>query len=197
MKEFKKSLSLYIEKVTSNHINGYLSGDSMKGYLCDMVFAMGYARYNHMTVQKIISDILLKYGIKVIDRIFTTHNYIDFRDFTLRKSAISANKDEVVLIPFNMRDGLAVCTGLGNKEWLNSCSHGAGRKMSRSAAKKTFDMKEFENTMKGVYSTTVNMSTIDESPMAYKDTGEIVRLIKETVKINYMMKPKINIKAAE
>ena len=197
MKEFKKSLSLYIEKATSNHINGYLSGDSMKGYLCDMVFAMGYARYNHMTVQKIISDILLKYGIKVIDRIFTTHNYIDFRDFTLRKSAISANKDEVVLIPFNMRDGLAVCTGLGNKEWLNSCSHGAGRKMSRSAAKKTLDMKEFENTMKGVYSTTVNMSTIDESPMAYKDTDEIVRLIKETVKINYMMKPKINIKAAE
>ena len=58
-------------------------------------------------------------------------------------------------------------------------------------------MKEFENTMKGVYSTTVNMSTIDESPMAYKDTDEIVRLIKETVKINYMMKPKINIKAAE
>ena len=58
-------------------------------------------------------------------------------------------------------------------------------------------MKEFENTMKGVYSTTVNMATIDESLMAYKDTGEIVRLIKETVKINYMMKPKINIKAAE
>lgn len=197
MKEFKKALNLYIENATSKHINGYLSGENMKGYLCDMVFAMGYARYNHMTVQKIIEGILLKYGIKVKERIFTTHNYIDFRDFTLRKSAISANEGETVLIPFNMRDGIAVCTGLGNADWLNSCSHGAGRKMSRSAAKKTLDMKKFENTMKDIYSTTVNRSTLDESPMAYKDTAEIVRLIKETVKIEYMMKPKINIKAAE
>ena len=102
-----------------------------------------------------------------------------------------------MLVPFNMRDGVAICEGKSNSEWLNSCSHGAGRKMSRSEAKKTVSIDEFKNTMKNVYSTTVCQGTIDESPMAYKDTNEIVNLIKETCDIKYMMKPKINIKATD
>ena len=169
----------------------------MNGYLCDMVFAMGYARYNHITIENIIENILKKFGLKVVDKVSTTHNYIDFRDFTLRKSAISANKGEVVLVPFNMRDGVAVCVGKGNSDWLNSCSHGAGRKMSRSAAKKAISLDEYKKSMEGIYTTTANITTIDEAPMAYKDTEEIKSIIVDTVDISYCMKPKINIKAAE
>ena len=96
-----------------------------------------------------------------------------------------------------MRDGVASCEGLSNTEWLNSCAHGAGRKMSRSKAKANVSMDEFKESMKDVYSTTVCKATLDESPMAYKDTDEIKNLISETCKIKFMMIPKINIKAAD
>jgi len=102
-----------------------------------------------------------------------------------------------VLVPFNMRDGVAICGGLSNDEWLCSCAHGAGRKLSRSAAKATLKLDDFKETMKNVYSTTVCEGTIDEAPMAYKDTEEIKELIKQTCKIEYMLLPKINIKAVE
>ena len=197
MKNFKNDLNNYLETKKEGHIKGYLNEDNLKGYLCDMSFCQLYAQYNHMTVQKIIKELLLKYGIKEIRTITSTHNFIDLHDHTLRKSAIRSYEGEEMLVPFNMRDGVAICEGLSNPEWLNSCAHGAGRKMSRTKAKETVSMKEFEESMKNVYSTTVCKGTIDESPMAYKDTNEIKDLIKETCKIKFMMIPKINIKAAD
>jgi len=73
-----------------------------------------------------------------------------------------------VLIPINMRDGSLICIGKGNKDWNYSAPHGAGRLMSRAKAKEVITLKEFKESMKGIYSTTVNKSTIDECPMAYK-----------------------------
>ena len=197
MKEFQKVKDEFIKKIRENHINGYLSGEYMKGYLCDMCFAQLYAQFNHMTVQKTIKELLIKYGIKELRIITSTHNFVDLHDHTLRKSAIRSYIGEEMLVPFNMRDGVAICEGLSNPEWLNACAHGAGRKMSRSKAKAAISMKEFEDSMKNVYSTTVCKGTLDESPMAYKDTTEIKDLITETCKIKFMMIPKINIKAAD
>ena len=197
MKNFKNDLNIYLETKKEGHIKGYLNGDPLKGYLCDMCFCQLYAQYNHMTVRKTIKELLQKYGIKEVRTITSTHNFIDLHDHTLRKSAIRAYEGEEMLVPFNMRDGVAICEGLSNSEWLNACAHGAGRKMSRSKAKEKVTMKEFEESMKNVYSTTVCRGTIDESPMAYKDTNEIKDLIKETCKIKFMMIPKINIKAAD
>ena len=197
MSGFKDALTKYLEKMSEGHINGYLNGEMLKGYLCDMCFCQLYAQYNHMTVQKTIKEILVKYGIKEVRTITSTHNFIDLHDHTLRKSAIRSYAGEEMLVPFNMRDGVAICEGLSNPEWLNACAHGAGRKMSRSKAKEKVSMKEFEESMKNVYSTTVCKGTLDESPMAYKDTNEIKDLIQETCKIKFMMIPKINIKAAD
>ena len=197
MTGFKDALTIYLEDMSEDHIKGYLNGENLKGYLCDMCFAQLYAQYNHMTVQKTIKELLQKYGIKEVRTITSTHNFIDLHDHTLRKSAIRAYEGEEMLVPFNMRDGVAICEGLSNSEWLNACAHGAGRKMSRSKAKANVSMKEFEESMKNVYSTTVCKGTIDESPMAYKDTNEIKDLIQETCKIKFMMIPKINIKAAD
>ena len=196
-KEFQKAKEDFIKGLSVNHINGYLSGEYMKGYLCDMCFAQLYAQYNHMTVQKIIKDILIKYGIKEKRTITSTHNFIDLHDHILRKSAIRAYEGEEMLVPFNMRDGIAICEGLSNSDWLNSCAHGAGRKMSRSKAKQNISIEEYEESMMNVYSTTVCKGTIDESPMAYKDTDEIKKLITDTCVIKHMMIPKINIKAAD
>jgi RNA-splicing ligase RtcB len=69
--------------------------------------------------------------------------------------------------------------------------------MSRSKAKQNITLDEYEESMINVYSTTVCQGTIDESPMAYKDTDEIKNLITDTCVIKHMMIPKINIKAAD
>ena len=197
MKEYKQALDKFIGDINSKHINGYLSGENMKNYLMDMCFCQLYAQYNHITVQNVIKGILQKYGIKEVRTITSTHNFVDLDDHCLRKSAIRAYEGEEMLVPFNMKDGVAICEGLSNTEWLNSCAHGAGRKMSRSKAKSSVSMEEFKESMKDVYSTTVCKATIDESPMAYKNTDEIKNLITETCKIKFMMVPKINIKAAD
>jgi RNA-splicing ligase RtcB len=197
MDTFGDEWNAYLEGIKNNHIKGYLTGDFMKGYLCDMCFAQLYAQYNHLTVQNVIRDLLLKYGIKVTEVITSVHNFIDLQDHILRKSSIRSYVGEKMLVPFNMRDGVAVCEGKSNSEWLNSCSHGAGRKMSRSEAKRTVTLEEFKTTMEGIYSTTVCTGTIDESPTAYKDTNEIANLIVDTCVIKYMMKPRINIKATD
>lgn len=99
------------------------------------------------------------------------------------------------MIPFNMRDGLIICHGKGNEDWNCSAPHGAGRLMSRAAAKELIDLDEFKETMKGIYSTSVGTGTIDESPMAYKDPKEILQLIADTVEVDYFIRPVINMKA--
>ena len=112
----------------------------------------------------------------------------------LRKGAIDASEGRKVAIPFNMRDGIAICLGKGNWQWINTAPHGAGRIMSRAQAKKQISMSEFEDSMTGIYSSSVCTGTIDESPMTYKPTEEILELICPTVDVIAMIKPKLNIK---
>ena len=78
-----------------------------------------------------------------------------------------------------------------------SAPHGAGRLMSRSKAKEVITLSEFKKSMEGIYSTTVNKSTIDESPMAYKPMEEIIENIRDTVKIIDIISPFYNFKAPE
>ena len=197
MVDFIDAWKTHTDSINAKNIKGYLTGEQMKGYLSDMCFCELYAQYNHLTVQRVIKELLLKYGIKVKEVITSVHNFIDLQDHCLRKSSIRSYAGEKMLVPFNMRDGVAVCEGKSNDAWLNSCSHGAGRKMSRSAAKKNVSLDEFKESMEGIYSTSVCAGTLDESPMAYKDTDEIKNLITETCEIKFMMKPKISIKSTD
>ena len=185
------------EELKKEHI-GYLEGDELKDYLTDMVIASAYARYNHKVISNKIINIL--YDINkacIMDEIHSVHNYIDFEDKMIRKGAIRAHKNEKILIPLNMRDGIIIAKGLGNEDWNCSCSHGAGRKLSRKAAKENLSMEEFESSMKDIYTTTVCKNTIDESPMAYKDSNIIIEAIKPTCEILDIVKPIINIKSTE
>ena len=199
MTGFKDALNQYLESKKVGHIEGFLHNDNMYGYFCDMYVACVYAKFNHYVIHRVIDKIMKQYGCNYIDEIVSTHNYIDFDCDTpiIRKGAIRAYKGELMLVPFNMRDGIAVCEGLSNSEWLNSCAHGAGRKMSRTKAKQNLSLKAFQDSMQDVYSTTVCKGTIDESPQAYKDTNEIKELIQNTCEIKYIMYPKINIKAID
>lgn len=176
---------------------GYLYGENLKGYLSDMVICQAYASYNHDTIVRIVEDILKTYRIKIVDKIRSVHNYIDFKDHILRKGAIRAYEGEKMIIPFNMRDGLAICNGKSNDDWNCTAPHGAGRIMSRAAARKNVDVEEFRKSMEGIYSTCIGTGTLDESPMVYKNTDEIIKLIKPTAEILEFVKPKINIKATD
>ena len=198
MKNFDAYLKKNLTLLKNNHLNGYLEGETMKGYICDMVFAQAYAKYNHETIIKAISKVLLTIdNTKIVDKVTCTHNYIDMRDRLLRKSSISAHKGEKIIVPLNMKDGTALCVGKGNPVWMESCSHGAGRKMSRSEAKRNISLEEFKSSMEGIVSTSVNTSTIDESPMAYKNSDEILGLIADTCEIINIVKPLVSWKASD
>ena len=118
-------------------------------------------------------------------------------EMILRKGAVSAKAGEQLLIPINMRDGSLICISRGNRDWNNSAPHGAGRLMSRSIAFERLTLEEYTAQMAGIYSTCVNSSTLDESPMAYKNMAEIVENIEPTAEIIAHIKPIYNFKAAE
>ena len=177
---------------------GYLEGEDMRGYLADMVLSQAYAKFNRTLILEEAAAIIHKITkASVTDMIRTTHNYVDFSDMILRKGAIRSYSGERMVIPFNMRDGLAVCEGLSNAQWNFSAPHGAGRRLSRAAAKRELDIEEFRLQMKDVYSTSVAQSTLDEVPGAYKDSETILSSLAETGKVLYRMWPKVNVKATK
>lgn len=145
----------------------------------------------------IVKEIVQNMKFKVDESLTTIHNYIDLDCMVLRKGAVSARADERLLIPINMRDGSRLCTGKGNPDWNQSAPHGAGRLMSHSAAKQSITLSEFKKTMEGVYSTTVDKSTLDEAPFAYKPMAEIVENVGNAVTIDKVIKPLYNFKEAE
>ena len=169
----------------------YVEGSDFDDYIHDMKITQEFALWNRKAMMK---DILDKFKFDVIDEFTTIHNYIDTDNMMLRKGAISAQLNEVVLIPMNMRDGSLICVGKGNKDWNYSAPHGAGRIMSRSEAKRTVSMQDYKDSMKDVYSTCVTNNTIDESPFAYKPMEEIIKHIKDTVDIKNVIKPIYNFK---
>ena len=173
----------------------YLTGESRKQYLHDMQLCQAYATINRKSIANIILYQLLKTSINDYDFFETIHNYINLKDNIIRKGSISARLDEKCIIPMNMRDGSLICIGKGNPDWNYSAPHGAGRIMSRNKAKELIQMKEYEESMKDVWSTSVCLSTLDESPMAYKPMEEIVKNIKDTVDIIDIIIPIYNFKA--
>ena len=200
-KQIKPTIDAEIKKWREENFHpGFLSGENLRGYLTDVVICSVYAKWNRKVILDRIFDVYNKLtGGKERFRITTRHNYIDFSGDTpiIRKGAVSAKEGEIFLLPLNMRDGVAICQGKGNPDTNYSAPHGAGRKMSRSAAKSKVSMKEFEKSMQGIYSTSVCKETLDESPMAYKDSSEIMENIKPCADVLCVLKPKINIKATK
>lgn len=178
----------------ADRVLAYCEGPLFDDYIHDMAIIQLYASINRKAMVK---ELEKRVKFKIAEQFTTTHNYIDMDTMILRKGAISAQKGQRMLIPMNMRDGSIICIGKGNEDWNFSAPHGAGRIMSRSAAKKSITLTAFEKSMKGIYSTTVNKSTIDEAPFAYKPMEEIVRNITGTAEIEKTIKPVYNFKAPE
>lgn len=172
----------------------YLYGSFMDDYLHDINICQQFASRNR---EKMAEILLERTGLTGYEAFCTIHNYIDIDEMILRKGSVSARDGEKLLIPINMRDGSLICVGKGNAEWNYSAPHGAGRLMSRTAAFERLTMEEYTAQMSGIYTTCVNTSTLDESPMAYKNMDDIVANIGPTAKIIAHIKPIYNFKAAE
>ena len=172
----------------------YLQGKYLADYLHDIKICQDFAKLNR---EKIAEVLLARTGITGGDSFHTIHNYIDTDEMTLRKGAIAAHEGERVLIPINMRDGSIIAIGKGNPDWNYSAPHGAGRLMSRSSAKERLNMAEYQEAMKGIYTTSVNEKTLDEAPMAYKSLEDIIDVIDDAVCIIEILKPIYNFKASD
>ena len=171
----------------------YVYGEYLQDYLHDVEICQHFARRN----RELIAEVLLSStGLSGGEAFHTVHNYINTQEMILRKGAIAAHDGEKVLIPINMRDGSVLAVGRGDPEWNYSAPHGAGRVMSRMAARETLDMAAYVEAMRGVYTTSVCPDTIDEAPMAYKSIEDIVGVIRDSVDVIDIMKPIYNFKAS-
>ena len=175
----------------------YLSGEFFDDYINDMKIMQHFALLNRKAMIQVICIGLHVKEEDIIEQFTTIHNYIDTDNMILRKGAVSAQKGEKLLIPINMRDGSIICVGKGNEDWNCSAPHGAGRVMSRKKARENLSLEEFKAEMSGIWSSTVNLDTIDEAPMAYKSMDDILVNINPTAEILKIIKPIYNYKAGD
>ena len=191
IRELREKYSV-VEKIPEDLC--WLEGDHKNDYLHDMRICQDFAWKNREEIARRIMSYL---KVASTERFHTIHNYVDFEDNIIRKGAIRCNKGEKVVIPLNSRDGSIIGIGKGNVDWNCSGPHGAGRLMSRSKAREAISMDDFKSAMGGIFTTSVNESTLDESPMAYKPAEEIIELVKDTIDVVEVIHPIYNFKASE
>lgn len=171
----------------------FLSGGLLEEYLNDMKLAVNYASESRKAMGE---TIISKMNLHPVSSFATIHNYIDTENKILRKGAVSAQSGETIIIPINMKDGALICRGRGNVDWNYTAPHGSGRVLRRSEAKELITLDEFKAEMEGVFTTSVNESTIDESPMAYRRVDEILNTIDPTAEVVERILPVYNFKAS-
>lgn len=171
----------------------YLEGQDREDYLHDMRICQEFAIMNRSHISMMI-ELFLK--VAVSESFESVHNYINAKNM-VRKGAISAHRGRPVIIPLNMKDGCIIGVGKGNPDWNYSAPHGAGRLMSRMEARRSLSIDDFKAAMRGIYTTSVDETTLDEAPMVYKNAQEIIDKISDTVTIKKLIKPVYNFKAGD
>ncbi|CAF2025283.1 unnamed protein product [Rotaria magnacalcarata] len=187
----------------------YLDIDSDEGqdYLKDMRWCLNYAEQNRRIMLDELSVIVKSvtgYEADLTRMVNIHHNYcqqenISFNNsqnelvWITRKGATSARKGQFGIIPGSMGTGSFIVEGLGNPLSFYSCSHGAGRIMSRTMAMRNISQQSFEQAMDGIVSDT-NAALRDEAPQAYKDLTIVMTNQDSLVKIVHRLKPLINVK---
>ena len=162
----------------------------MEAYLHDLWWAQSYALLNRDVMLASICDDLSRHIPRIAfeDPIRCHHNYVavetydDLELIVTRKGAIRAGKDDLGVIPGSMGTGSYIVRGLGNPVSYESASHGAGRRMSRSQAKRRFTAEDLAEQTKGI-ECRKDPGVIDEIPAAYKDIDEVIRAQSDLVEV--------------
>lgn len=178
-RQFGLKIANYWQKKAGPRKLDHLEGEDMFNYLADVSFVKNYSFESKAIMQELI------YGITkqtVKEKISTAHNFIDLEDFIIRKGAIRSYKEEKMIIPFNMEDGIIICEGKSNPEWNYSAPHGAGRLGSRRWAKENLSLNDHKIQMekKNIYCSRL---PLDEVKGAYKDSKIIEEAIEPTATI--------------
>ncbi|MBR5591425.1 MAG: RtcB family protein [Kiritimatiellae bacterium] len=161
-------------------------------YFTDMLFALRYAKENRRRMMEVMKETLAEFvpEVNFIQTIDIHHNYAAFEEHfgkkvcVHRKGATSAKLDEIGIIPGSMGAASYIVRGLGNPQSFMSCSHGAGRKMSRISASRNLTVEECDKAMEGIvcerwhaykgYGKAKGCLDLSEAPQAYKDIEEVI-----------------------
>ncbi|MER7467136.1 RtcB family protein [Streptomyces sp. NPDC097981] len=175
----------------------------MQAYRNDLFWAQEYAKYNRAVMMSLFKEVVRREFRKAkvsFDReISCHHNYVaeeryDGMDLLVtRKGAIRAGSGDYGIIPGSMGTGSYIVKGLGNEKSFNSASHGAGRKMSRTAAKKRFSARDLAEQTKGV-ECRKDSGVVDEIPGAYKSIEQVIDQQTDLVEVVAKLRQVICIK---
>ncbi|MFG2298869.1 RtcB family protein [Streptomyces sp. NPDC048603] len=175
----------------------------MDAYRSDLFWAQEYAKYNRATMMSLFKEVVRrefrKAKVSFAPEINCHHNYVaeeryDGMDLLVtRKGAIRAGSGEYGIIPGSMGTGSYIVKGLGNEKSFNSASHGAGRKMSRNAAKKRFSTRDLAEQTRGV-ECRKDAGVVDEIPGAYKSIEQVIHQQTDLVQVVAKLKQVICVK---
>lgn len=179
-------------------------------YFKDYLDAVGWAQDYASANREIMMEATIKAMEKALNRplevldqaINCHHNYIDKENhyganvWVTRKGAIRAREGDLGIIPGSMGAKSYIVRGLGNQESLCSCSHGAGRKMSRAAARKQFTVEDIATQTNGVECDKTE-GVLDEAPGAYKDIDTVMENQKDLVEVVHTLKQIVNVKGVK
>jgi tRNA-splicing ligase RtcB len=175
----------------------------MAAYRNDLFWAQEYARYNRTIMMALLKDVIRKEFKKAKPtfepEISCHHNYVAEERYegmdllVTRKGAIRAGSGEYGIIPGSMGTGSYIVKGLGNEKAFNSASHGAGRRMSRNAAKRRFTTKDLEEQTRGV-ECRKDSGVVDEIPGAYKPIEQVIDQQRDLVEVVAKLKQVVCVK---
>jgi tRNA-splicing ligase RtcB len=171
----------------------FLSGTrKMEEYRRDLFWAQDYARRNRAVMMALTQNVVTRYfagkRVRWDDVISCHHNYVAEETYdgvellVTRKGAIRAGEGDLGIIPGSMATGTYIVRGLGNEKAFNSASHGAGRRMSRARAKKSFTVDDLVEQTRGV-ECRKDAGVIDEIPGAYKDIESVIEAQTDLVEV--------------
>ena len=186
-------------KAREGHYGFESESDNGKNYITDLKFCLSFALQNRLEIIKRMISVISEFcvGAEIQESLINrNHNHAELKDglWIHRKGATHAENGMMGVIPGNMRDGSFIVRGKGNSDALFSSSHGAGRVLGRKEAKKVLNIADFKESMDGI-TAKVDLSTIDESPFAYKDIFEVMDMQSDLVEVIHHVSPILNIKA--
>lgn len=180
--------------------------EHFQDYLVAMFWAQRYAATNRHIMMGQIIEIIKPLFPKVLQDVSKTivhchHNYVSVEEhfgkevYLTRKGAVSAKVGEMGIIPGSMMETTYIVEGKGNPDSFHSCSHGAGRTMSRSAARKLFTLEDhIRNAVEAKVECSLDKAVIDETKGCYKDINAVMSAQADLVDILYTLKQFVNVK---
>ena len=196
-----KSLGRKVE----NPALSYLSPGSseLRDYVSDMLWAQDYAHYQREAMMEalyvaVVENVGSLSAVTKEEVVYCHHNYseeVDTGVWLSRKGAINAASDAMGIVPGSMGAATYIVKGKGNPDSYNSAPHGAGRMLSRGAAKRQLDLEEFKSQMTGrVWDDRNAKALLDEAPLAYKPIETVMEDSKDLVETVTVLKAFINYK---